>query len=473
MKGLPFGLDPIGRSRYADPTNVEGAMAAETFDLVLAGGAVATPGGLVDADVGVTGGRIAAIGSIPRAATGAVVDCTGLTVLPGVIDSQVHFREPGLEHKEDLETGSRAAVLGGVTAVFEMPNTKPLTTSASALADKIARATGRMHCDFAFWVGGTAETVADLAELERLPGAAGIKVFMGSSTGDLLVADDAPLRRILAAVRRRVAVHAEDEARLEARKGLRVAGDPASHPVWRDETAALMATRRLVSLARETGARVHVLHVSTAEEMAYLAAHKDVATVEATPHHLTLAVDEDGARLGTLLQMNPPVRHAGHRAALWRGLDQGVVDVLGSDHAPHTLEEKAKPYPDSPSGMTGVQTLVPIMLDHVAAGRLSLARFVDLTSAGPARIFGIACKGRIAVGYDADFTVVDLARRQRIENGWIASRAGWTPYDGRTVTGWPVGTIVRGRRVAWEGELVEAGAGAPVRFLETLAPGGA
>jgi dihydroorotase len=441
-----------------------------TFDLVLAGGSVAGLDGVAVTDVGIRDGRIAELGSIRAERAGELIDCTGLTVLPGVIDSQVHFREPGLEHKEDLETGSRGAVLGGVTTVFEMPNTRPLTTSATALADKLARAAGRMHCDFAFWVGGTAENVADLAALERLPGAAGVKVFMGSSTGDLLVAEDEPLRRILAVVRRRVAVHAEDEPRLEARKALRVAGDPTSHPVWRDEAAALSATRRLVTLARRAGARVHVLHVSTAEEMAYLAGHKDVATVEATPHHLTLAVDEDGARLGTRLQMNPPVRHSGHRAALWRALGQGVVDVLGSDHAPHTLEEKARPYPESPSGMTGVQTLVPIMLDHVANGRLGLARFVDLTSAGPARIFGIAGKGRIAVGYDADFTIVDLGRRRTIESGWIASRAAWTPYEGRTVTGWPVGTIVRGRRVAWEGEIVTRGAGHAVRFLEALPP---
>lgn len=443
---------------------------AATFDLLLAGGTVAGLDGLVAADVGVRGGRIAEIGAIAPERAGEVVDCRGLTVLPGVIDSQVHFREPGLTHKEDLETGSRAAVLGGVTAVFEMPNTKPLTTTAAALEDKLARAAGRMHCDYAFWVGGTADTVADLPELERLPGAAGIKVFMGSSTGDLLVAEDPPLAAILKAVRRRVAVHAEDEPRLEARKGLRVSGDPSSHPVWRDEIAALTATRRLVGLAGEVGARVHVLHVSTAEEMDYLAGHKDVATVEATPHHLTLAVDEDGARLGTRLQMNPPVRDARHRAALWRALGQGIVDVLGSDHAPHTLEEKAKPYPESPSGMTGVQTLVPIMLDHVANRRLGLARFVDLTSAGPARIFGIAGKGRVAVGYDADFTIVDLKRRRTIDNAWIASRAGWTPYDGREVTGWPVGTVVRGRRVAWEGELVTPSAGAPVRFLEALPP---
>ncbi|MGA2044185.1 MAG: dihydroorotase [Roseiarcus sp.] len=439
----------------------------QTFDLMLRHGTVVNQDGIGARDVGVTAGRIAAIGDLAQASAGETIDCRGLHVLPGVIDSQVHFREPGATHKEDLESGSRAAVLGGVTAVFEMPNTDPLTISAAALEDKLARARGRMHCDFAFWVGGTHDNVADLAELERLPGAAGIKVFMGSSTGKLLVADDSGLRAILATIRRRAAFHAEDEARLEQRKTLRVAGDPASHPVWRDEIAALRATERLIGLARQTGARVHVLHISTAQEIEFLEGAKDIATCEATPHHLTLS-SEDHARLGTKLQMNPPVREARHRDGVWRGIAQGIVDVLGSDHAPHTLAEKARPYPESPSGMTGVQTLVPIMLDHVAAGRLTLQRLVDLTSAGPARIFGVACKGRIAAGYDADFTIVDLERTQTIRDGWIASRCGWTPYDGRIVKGWPVGTIVRGVRVMWEGELTNAARGAAVRFVEAL-----
>ena len=278
-----------------------------SFDLVLCRGILVNQDGEGQRDIGVTDGRIVAIGDLARASAGETIDCAGLHVLPGVIDTQVHFREPGATHKEDLESGSRAAVMGGVTAVFEMPNTSPLTTGPGELADKVARAHHRMHCDFAFWVGGTADNAADLRALERLPAAAGIKVFMGSSTGSLLVADDDGLRRILTQTRRRAAFHAEDESRLDQRKHLRVPGDPASHPVWRDETTALRATQRLVGIARDTGARIHVLHISTAEEMDFLAAHKDIASVEATPHHLTLSAD-DYARLGTLLQMNPPVR---------------------------------------------------------------------------------------------------------------------------------------------------------------------
>jgi dihydroorotase len=437
---------------------------AESFELILSGGVVVNADGAARADVGVRAGRIAAVGDLERASAGEKIDCRGLHVLPGVVDTQVHFREPGLEHKEDLESGSRGAILGGVTAVFEMPNTDPLTTSATALADKVGRARNRMHCDFAFFVGGTHENVSELPELERLPGAAGVKVFIGSSTGRLLVPDDGGIRAILKVIRRRASFHCEDESRLEERKKLRVEGDPSSHPVWRDETTALRATQRLVGIAHETGKQVHVLHVTTAEEIDFLAGHKDVASVEVTPHHLTMAAPDCYARLGTRAQMNPPVRDGRHREALWRGIENRIVDILGSDHAPHTLEEKAKRYPASPSGMTGVQTLVPLMLDHVNAGRLTLERFVELSSATPARLFSIAAKGRIIVGNDADFTVVDLKKKQTIRNDWIASKSRWTPYDNTEVTGWPIGTFVRGSKVMWEGELVKASTGAPVRF---------
>jgi len=440
---------------------------AETFDLVFKGGTLVNHAGEGLSDIGVRDGRIAALGSIAEGMAGETIDATGLHILPGVIDTQVHFREPGLEHKEDLESGSRSAVLGGVTAVFEMPNTKPATTTADALADKVARASARMYSDFAFFVGATRDNVEQLAELELLPGAAGVKLFMGSSTGDLLVDDEETLARILGKIRRRAAFHAEDEARLKARMSLQREGDAASHSEWRDAEAAFAATERLLRLASRAGKRVHVLHVSTAEEMALLALHKDIASVEVTPQHLTLAAPDAYEALGTRAQMNPPLRDRYHQERLWWGLDQGVVDVLGSDHAPHTLEEKSKSYPATPSGMPGVQTLVPVMLDHVNAGRLSLARFVDLTSAGPQRIFGIAGKGRIALGYDADLTVVDLKAERVIENAWIGSKCGWTPFAGRKVRGWPVGTFVRGRLAMWEGELGQAG-GQPVRFGEAL-----
>jgi len=439
----------------------------QTFDMILKNAIVVNHDGKGQRDIGISNQKIAHVGDLSMASAGEVIDCSGLHILPGMIDSQVHFREPGGEQKEDFETGSRAAVLGGVTAVFEMPNTNPLTTTPEALADKVKRANHRMHCDFAFWVGGTHENAAHVDELERLPAAAGIKVFMGSSTGNLLVADDEGVRAILQRTNRRAAFHSEDEARLIERKSLRIDGDPSSHPIWRDETTALLCTQRLVKIARETGSPIHVLHVSTAEEVEFLQYHKDIATLETTQHHLTLTA-EDYKRLGTLIQMNPPIRGAHHRDKLWYAINQGVIDILGSDHAPHRLDEKANTYPLSPSGMPGVQTTAALMLNYVNQGRLSLERLVDLTSHGPNRIFGISGKGRIAVGYDADLTIVDLKRCETITNAQAGSKVGWTPYDGMKVVGWPVGTIVRGRRVMWEGEITSPSTGEPIKFVQAL-----
>ncbi|HEY3798429.1 MAG TPA: dihydroorotase [Caulobacteraceae bacterium] len=441
---------------------------AETYDLVVRGGEVANHAGRGLADVGVTDGRIAAIGDLGRASAGEVFDATGLTVLPGVIDTHTHFREPGLEWKEDIESGSRGAVLGGVTAVFEMPNTEPATTDADAFADKLARAAGRAHCDYAFYVGATGQNARALAELERLPGCSGVKVFMGSSTGTLLVADDLDLREVLAHGARRVAIHSEDECCLTEGRPLVRLGDWTSHPLARAAACAIKSTERLMALAIETGRRVHVLHVTTAEEIAFLGRHKDVATCEVTPQHLTLAAPGVYLRLEGRGQMNPPIRDERHRAGLWAGVAGGVVDVLGSDHAPHTLEEKAKPYPASPSGMPGVQTLVPVMLTHVAEGRLTLERFIDLTSAGPQRVFGMAAKGRLAVGCDADLTIVDLKARRTICNADMATRVGWTPFDGFEAKGWAMATIIRGAVVMRDGELTAPPGGQPIRFLDAL-----
>lgn len=437
-------------------------------DLLLCGGTVLTPNGAERIDIACVQGRIMALGDLrPGWSADCVLDLNGLHVLPGVIDSQVHFREPGLEHKENLEAGTRGAVLGGVTAVFEMPNTHPLTLGATDLQAKLDAAQGRSWCDHAFYIGGSALNAESLHELEQLPSCAGIKVFMGSSFGDLLADEDEVLRRILRHGHRRLAVHAEDEARLRERKHIALdSGDVRQHPVWRDVESALKATQRIVRLAAEVNRRLHVLHVSTAEEMQFLAAHKHRVTVEVTPHHLSLQAPECYERLGSLAQMNPPVREQAHQDALWQAIRSGVVDVIGSDHAPHTLLEKSQVYPASPSGMTGVQTLLPVMLNHVHAGRLSLQRLVDLTSAGPARIFGLEGKGRIAVGFDADFSIVDLKARRRIRNDWIASVSGWSPYDGIPVVGWPIHTIVRGHCVVLDEALEGQAQGRPLRFLE-------
>src|ERR1051326_1376783 len=440
----------------------------DAFDLLIRGGTVLTPSGTMQADIGVRGERVCAIGALAQASEAETLEARGLHVLPGIIDTHVHFREPGHLEKEDMETGSRAAVLGGVTAVFEMPNTNPPTTTRLFVEDKLRRARERMYCEHAFYVGASSENIGALSELERLPGVAGVKAFLGSSTGSLLLDQEDAILAALKGGRRRMAVHSEDEARLRSRAKLAMPGDPSTHPVWRDVETARLSTERVLKLARAAGRRLHVLHVTSAEELPLLAAARDLATVEAAVPHLTLAAPECYERLGAYAQINPPIREARHRDALWQAVAQGLIDVIGSDHAPHTRADKEGIYPQTASGLTGVQTLVPIMLDHVNAGRLTLERLADLTSAGPARVFGIAGKGRIAEGYDADFTIVDLQARRRIENRWIASRCAWTPYDGMETTGWPVCTVIRGRIVMREGAIPALPAGRPVRFLEAL-----
>ncbi len=442
----------------------------ETYDLILRGGTVVTPGGEARTDIGIRGERISRIGDLSQAAAGEIYGAAGLHILPGVIDSQVHFREPGLEYKADLETEARSAALGGVTAVFEMPNTNPSTITPDLLLDKLARAKGRMDVDHAFYAGATHNNTDLLPVMERMVGCCGVKVFMGASTGDLLVHDDEGVAAVIKAIKRRAAFHSEDEYRLAERRPLARTGDWTSHPEVRDVESAVMSTKRLLRIARAAGKRIHVLHISTAEELDILRDAKDVASVECLPQHLTLAAPDCYERLKGYAQMNPPIREARHREALWRAVNAGIIDVMGSDHAPHTKEEKARPYPASPSGMPGVQTMVPIMLTHVNDGKLSLQRFVELTSAGPQRVFGLADKGRIAEGYHADFTVVDLKRRETITADWSKSKCGWTPFDGFEATGWPVATLVRGGFVMRDGEIVTTGGGKPIRFNETLEP---
>jgi dihydroorotase len=349
-----------------------------------------------------------------------------------------------------------------------MPNTSPPTTTRALIEDKLARARLRMYCDHAFYVGASNENLGALSELERLPGVAGVKAFLGSSTGTLLLDKEEAILSALQSGHRRMTVHSEDEARLKERAKLAMPGDPRTHPVWRDAETARRSTERVLKLARSARRRLHILHASTADELPLLADARDIATVETAVPHLTLAAPECYERLGTYAQMNPPLRDEAHRAALWRAIGEGLIDVVGSDHAPHTHTEKDGLYPQTPSGLPGVQTMVTIMLDHVDAGRLTLERFVDLTSTGPARVFGIAGKGCIARGYDGDLTIVDIKAKRRIENRWIASRCAWTPYDGMQTTGWPVATILRGSIVVRDGALQGTARGRPIRFLETL-----
>ena len=437
-----------------------------TYDLILKNGTAITVSGEEKIDIAVQGEKIVALGDISADEGKKVIDCTGLHILPGVIDSQVHLREPGNNHKEDLATGGLSAIAGGVTSVFEMPNTNPSTTSKEAFLDKIERAKGRMHTDHAFYIGATAENTHLLHELERLPGCAGIKIFMGSSTGNLLVHDDETLEKALANGRRRIAIHAEDEQRLIERTHIAENGaDPKYHPEWRDVTTTLTATKRIVKLSEKTGRKIHILHISTKDEMEYLSNYKgQQITVEVLANHLTLSAPDCYDQLGSLAQMNPPVRDKTHQDGLWKAVQNGTVDILATDHAPHTLEEKAQTYPKSPSGMPGVQTLVPIMLDHINAGRLSLLRFVDLCCHAPARVFGLRNKGFIRMGYDADFTIVDMKKKVTIQSKDMHYKCGWTPFDGKTVTGYPVQTILRGNVIVEDGKIIAEPQGKPLSF---------
>lgn len=435
-----------------------------SYDLILRGGRCVLPWGEEEVDVGVRAGRIAALGDLRTADAAEVLDCAGLHILPGLIDPHVHLRDPGDPAVETIETGTRAAILGGITAVFDMPNTSPAITGQAALEAKRAYVKGRAWCDIGFYVGAARSNIGELAALEANRDVCAIKVFAGSSTGDLMVEDDASLERVMRSGRRRVAYHSEDEFRLQERKPLYAAGGPHRlHAEWRDVECAFLGTRRLMALARETGRPAHILHVSTAEELEYLKDFRDVATVEVLVNHLS-QTDEAYDRLGGYAVMNPPIRDARHREAAWAAVRDGTVDCIGSDHAPHSRAAKERPWPTTAAGLTGVQTLVPLMLDHVNAGRLSLARLVDLMAAGPARVYGAVGKGRLAAGYDADFTVVDMKRARTIEESWIASPCGWTPFAGQRVTGWPVMTVVRGHVAMREDTALGAPEGRPVSF---------
>ncbi len=435
------------------------------YDLVIRGGICVLPWGEEETDVGVREGRIQALGVPASAEASQVIDAAGLHVLPGLIDPHVHLRDPGDPAVETVPTGTKAAVLGGLAAVFDMPNTAPAITDADRVAWKQGYVEGAAWCDMGLYVGATRANTPALTELELADGVCGIKVFAGSSTGDLMIEDDESLEQVMLSGRRRISYHSEDEYRLQERKALFKRGDPPSkHMEWRDVECAFLGTRRLMALARETERPAHILHVSTAEELEYLKGYRDVATVEVLVNHLTQVAPDVYEQLGGYGVMNPPIRDRRHYEAAWTAVRDGTVDTVGSDHAPHSRAAKERPWPDTAAGLTGVQTIVPVMLDHVNEGRLSLTRLVDLMCAGPARVYGAIRKGRLATGYDADFTLVDLRRRHRIKNSAMVSPCGWTPFDGMEVTGWPVATIVRGHVVMRDGEVLGGPVGRLVRF---------
>ena len=424
-----------------------------SFDLILKNGTVFTPEATEITDIAVKDGKIVDFGSFDKAEE--IIDCTNLFVFPGLIDTQCHFREPGGEHKETLETGTLSAALGGVTGIFEMPNTNPLTITPEAMEFKLKKAHETSYVDFAFYFGGTAEYAEHLSEWENIDGVCGIKIFMGASNGDFLSATDEEIDAIVANGKRVIAVHAEDESIMNENKVtiLGDSNDVAMHYKWRSEESCLNATKRIVTIAKKYSRKVHILHITTAQEMAFLKANKDIASAEVLANHLTLHAPDCYEMFGTLAQQNPPIREKHHQDALWAAVADGTVDIVASDHAPHTLDEKSGTYPNTPSGTPGVQTLIPIMLNHVHEGRLSYERLVDLMAYGPYRIHKIKNKCLIRKGFNADFTVVDPKTEHIISNAEQASKSGWTPYDGKRVVGFPKMTIIGGKTIMRDGEI--------------------
>jgi dihydroorotase len=438
--------------------------------LTLRGGRLALPTGegdavrLVEGDLQIVDGVITALGRIDRD-VGECVEVGGLVVAPGFIDPQVHFREPGATHKEDLSTGARACAAGGITAFLEMPNTRPTTTTHEALAWKKARAAEVSLVHYGFFIGATPDNLEVQRDAEQV---CAIKVFMGSSTGDLLVSDPADLERIFASGRRTIAVHAEDEARLRERSQ-RFAGrtDPAVHSELRDAEAALLASRLALELSERFDRRLHILHMSTGDEVELLRAQGKGAgrvSCEVTPQHLLLHAPEAYEALGTRAQMNPPLRDRGHAERLWAGLHDGTIDCIATDHAPHTLEEKAQPYGRAPSGMPGVETSAAAMLDAAQRGLCTVEQVIAWMSPGPARCYRMIGKGALRVGGDGDVTLIDLGADRRVGDRPYQTRCGWSPFEGRRLRGWPVGTIVAGRFACREGELIESTRGRPLSF---------
>ena len=436
---------------------------SDNYSLIIKNGSCYINGKLTKTDIGLSGNKIKKIGNIELNSS-KVYDATDKVVLPGIIDTQVHFREPGSTDAEDLESGSKAAVLGGVTSLFEMPNTNPPTANLIEFEKKLQAAKNRMHSNYAFYFGATPNNTDQLAKLKNVEGCCGVKLFAGSSTGNLLVDKESDIEKVISSSDRIVSIHSEDEDIIKLRKKFIKKGDVHSHPEWRNVECAMSSTRRVVKIAERYNKRIHVLHVTTKEEVDFLAMHKKNVTFETTPQHLTLYAPDCYDKLGTYAQMNPPLRSKEHFDRLWLAIKNNIVDVLGSDHAPHLKANKEKEYPSSPSGMPGVQTIFPVMIDHVNNGKLTLNQLINLMCENPCRIFGIKNKGFITEGFDADITIVDMNKEVVLKDEMIASKCGWTPFNNYKVKGFPVGTIVNGNLVMSEGKILIKSKGRPLKF---------
>ena len=433
------------------------------LDLIIKNGSCFIDDNLKQQDIGIENSKIVKIGKLKEDAV-ETYDAKNLLVLPGCIDTQTHFREPGSTDTEDLHSGSRAAIVGGITAVFEMPNTNPPTSNKKEFQRKLDLAKNRMYCNYAFYFGATADNADDLADLKNLEGCCGIKLFAGSSTGNLLVAKETDIEKVFKNSSKVVAVHSEDEEILNINKKLIKTGDVHSHPIWRSVECAMSSTRRIVRIAEKYNKKAHVLHITTKEEIDFLSQHKGNITFEITPQHLTIYAPDCYNKLGTYAQMNPPIRDKSHYDRLWYAVKNNLNDTIGSDHAPHLKINKDKKYPNSPSGMPGVQTLMPVMLNHINDGKLSLNQLIKLVCENPVKIFGIQNKGFIKEGYDADFTIVDMNKKIIIKNENIESKCRWSPFNEVEFKGTPVATIIAGKIKMKEGKILGEPDGNPLKF---------
>ena len=436
---------------------------SDNYSLIIKNGSCYIDGKFQKIDLALSGNKIKKVGKIDLN-SGKVFDATGKIVLPGAIDTQVHFREPGANDAENLESGSKAAVAGGITSVFEMPNTNPPTSTFKEFNNKLSAARNRMFCNYAFYFGATPDNMKELASVNTLEGCCGVKLFAGSSTGNLLVSQEKDIEKVISNSSKIISVHSEDENILLSRKKFIKEGDVTSHPIWRNEECALESTKRVVRLAQKHKKKIHILHVSTKEEIDFFSEKRDGVTFEITPQHLTLYAPDCYENLKTFSQMNPPLRSKDHYDRLWDAVDETLVSTIGSDHAPHTKEEKNRKYPLSPSGMPGVQTLLPVMLDHVNKGKLKIEKLIKLVCENPCDLFGIKNKGYIKENYDADLTIVDMNKEVVIKDNWIESKCGWTPFNNYKVKGFPIATIVNGEIVMENSKIISSANGKPLNF---------
>ena len=433
------------------------------LDLIIKNGTCYIDDNLEKLDLGIQDGKISHIGNLKEEKSKNTIDVTNKIVLPGLMDTQVHFREPGSVDAEDLHSGSRAAIVGGITSVFEMPNTNPPTTNFEEFQKKI-NIGKRMYCNHAFYFGATAENYQLLEKLKDLDGCCGIKLFAGSSTGNLLVDKEDDIEKVFKHASKVVAVHSEDEEILKLRKKLIENGNVKTHPVWRNEEVAISSTRKIVKIAKRLNKKAHILHVTTKEEVDFLSQNKGNITFEITPQHLTIYAPDCYDNLGSYAQMNPPIRDKSHYDRLWYAVRNNYNDTIGSDHAPHLKINKEKPYPNSPSGMPGVQTILPVMFNHMNNGKINLNQIVNFLCKNPVKIFGIKNKGYIKKNFDADLTIVDLKKEIEIKNENIESKCGWSPFNGYKFKGVPIYTIIGGDIKMQDGKIIGEPTGKPLSF---------